>query len=177
MKNLCNDCSNKVCKVKGKRITVVKCPDFAEFHAGRHTETKNLKKPMKYNNREKIMPYKRFMKVIFFLILLNAVNLAQIRHLSEAELRNELMRCLIERLGFKQQAELTDSLVSEIQKSHQREWLKDYENKVCSDDKFNLAQKLLNPDCPSPPFYDNFAFGFLSTIFLIILIYGGILIL
>lgn len=100
-----------------------------------------------------------------------------IKSLSEQELKDELTRCLIERLGFKQQAEQTDSLISELQKSYQREWLKDYENKVCSDDKFNLAQKLLNPDCPSPPFYDNFAFGFLSTIFLIILIYGGILIL
>ena len=115
--------------------------------------------------------------MILIIIFIACSCYPQIRTLSEAELRNELMRCLIERLGFKQQAELTDSLVSEIQKSHQREWLKDYENKVCSDDKFDLAQRLLNPDCPSPPFYDNFAFGFLSTIFLIILIYGGIAIL
>ena len=163
MKNLCNDCSNKVCKVKGKGITVVKCPDFAEFHAGRHTETKNLKKPMKYNNREKIMPYKRFMKVIFFLILLNAVNLAQIRHLSETELKNELTRCLIERLGFKQQAAQTDSLISELQKSHQREWLKDYELRLCSDEKFSLSQQLLNFECPKQSWYDSFFYGFVGA--------------
>lgn len=117
------------------------------------------------------------MKTPILIILFASLSFAQIKSLSEIELKNELTRCLIERVGFKLQAGQTDSLIIELQKSYQREWIKDLELKICSDEKFTLSQKLLNFECPKEPFYENFAFGFLSTIFLIVLIYGGIAIL
>lgn len=115
--------------------------------------------------------------MILIIIFIACSCYPQIRTLSEAELRNELMRCLIERLGFKQQAELTDSLVSEIQKSHQREWLKDYELRICADEKFNLSQQLLNYECPKQSWIDHFEVGFLGSVLLIILTYVGIAVL
>lgn len=121
------------------------------------------------------MPYKRFMEAVFCLILLNVSIFAQFKHLSENELKDELTRCLIERLGFKQQAELVDSLINENYKLNQKLWLKEFELKNCADEKFYLSQQLF--ECPKQSWYDKFAFGFLSTIFLIVLIYGGIAIL
>jgi len=117
------------------------------------------------------------MKTMLLILIFSALTFSQIKSLSETELKQELTRCLIERLGFKQQAELSDSLISELYKSRQREWIKDLELGACAEEKFALSQQLLNYECDKPPFYDAFAFGFLSTISLIILIYGGILIL
>lgn len=102
-------------------------------------------------------------KTIVLIIFFISISFAQIKSLSEQELKDELTRCLIERLGFKQQAEQTDSLISELQKSYQREWLKDYELRICADEKFSLSQKLLNFDCPQPSWYDTFFYGFLGV--------------
>lgn len=102
-------------------------------------------------------------KTIVLIIFFISISFAQIKSLSEQELKDELTRCLIERLGYKLQAELTDTLISELQKSQQREWLKDYELRICVDEKINLSQKLLNYDCPQPSWYDKFFYGFLGA--------------
>lgn len=109
------------------------------------------------------------MKTAILIIIFSALTLAQIKSLSETELKQELTSCLIERLGFKQQAELSDSLISELYKSRQREWIKDRELGVCAEEKFVLSQQLLNFECPKSSWWDNFAFGSIFTVSVIAL--------
>lgn len=117
------------------------------------------------------------MKTTILILLFASLSFAQIKSLNEAELKNELTRCLIERLGFKQQAQQTDSLITELQKSQQREWIKDLQLGACAEEKFSLSQQLLNFECPKQSWLDHFEIGFLGSILLIVLIYGGIAIL
>lgn len=117
------------------------------------------------------------MKTLIFVLFFVPITFTQIKTLDETKLKHELTRALIERLGFKQQADQTDSLISELQKSQQREWIKDLQLGACAEEKFILSQQLLNFECPKQSWYDTFGIGFLSSIFLIVLIYTGIAIL
>ena len=107
--------------------------------------------------------------IIFNALLITGLSFPQIKSLSEAELKNELTRALIERLGYKQQAEISDSLISELYKSQQREWIKDLELGACAEEKFVLSQQLLNFECPESSWWDNFAFGAIFTVSVIAL--------